>query len=147
MKNLLFILSILFLMLLSCSSGDDGNGDDSNSSIIGVWKFTSVIYNYNGSSEEGITVCELAYNKMDFRSDGDLIWTWSTDDPSVALDDCVPLENDFTYSISDDQLTLINDSTNNAYPTFFIEELTSTKLKIVIFESNGIDNIVWTLTK
>lgn len=39
MKNLLFILSLSFLTLFSCSSGDDGNDNVQKDFLVGTWEY------------------------------------------------------------------------------------------------------------
>lgn len=126
MKNLLFIFSLSFLILFSCSSDNDGNNIDPTS-ILGKWNLVSVIEaNNNGDILESITVCQEAYWQYNFVNDSELIWRSTSDDPELDISECNPGFSNGTYSIDNNIITITID---------FINRIETISMEIVLTDS------------
>ena len=101
MKNLLFILNISFLVLFSCSSGDDSPKNE-DYSLIGKWNLVSDISQYANNYTEGITTCQLGFWQFEFKNSEDMVFRYTSDDPSLNIGECDPQLFDYTYTINTD---------------------------------------------
>jgi len=138
MKKLVYIFSIAFLMLLSCSQNENpDNPEDYKASILGKWNLISDTYGTENNPVEDITSCQLAFWQFDFKNNKDMVFKSTSDDPSLGISQCDPKLLDYTYSINNDLITMT--PVNSGYSAFkgFIKSLSSTQLVI----SSGKDNL------
>jgi len=147
MLRYIFLIAILCMSIVSCSSDDDNNYD---TLILGEWKLISKMENYDGTSIVTATACQLIHFKMDFMQNNILYFTQVSDDPLIPPSECNPEIFYYTYEfVGNDKLGLYfgGEQTNYNSAIVNIEVLTATSFVFVLFEPNNIDNMVWTLTK
>jgi len=131
------ILALLFATtLISCTQNEGANTpEDPKVSILGKWNLISDTYGNNTSSAEMLTTCKEAFWQFDFKNNKDMVFRSTSDDPLLGVSQCNPKLLDYTYSISNDALTMT--PVNSGYTAFggYIESVSSTQLVI----RSGID--------
>ena len=148
MKKSFYILLILGIMSLNSCSNNEENTNNNSSLILGKWKLTSKIVNYNGTFEEDATICQLAHFQFEFKTNNVLISKQVSDDPLLNLSNCNPETFNNTYILNNNnQLSLFLVTENNNETVVTITELTSNTFIFKLYENNGIDNIIWKFTK
>ncbi len=146
MKRILSFLTLLMVVALySCSKDEDSK----EVSIIGTWQIThdggSIVYN-DGSHTSSSTDYPLSFNGQEygyywsytFNGDGTCIWTTYADNREPKVD------NRFTYSISNNTLTVKHKVDNNL--DFVCEIKNNTADQLVLFYQEKTDTYVATGT-
>lgn len=130
MKNI--ILALLFATsFISCTQNEGGNTpEDPKVSILGKWNLISDTYGNNSSSVEMLTTCKEAFWQFDFKNNKDMVFRSTSDDPLLAVSQCNPKLLDYTYSISNESLTMTPVNTGYSALSGFIESVSSTRLVI-----------------
>jgi hypothetical protein len=146
MKKILFLISITFLLLQSCSSSNSeetNNTADSKVLILGKWNLVSDKMGTANNPIESITTCQKAYWQFDFKNNSELVMRTTSDDPLLTSSQCEPAMRNYTYSIDQSMLimTPVNSTpVNTGYEarTLKIKSLSSTQL--VLRAGNDNDN-------
>ncbi|MBO3698592.1 DUF5004 domain-containing protein [Roseivirga sp. E12] len=95
-------LLLIVLLINACDNEPSTTPEDDGSELVGVWTVTSAVAaNCDDANENGSfgTVCTTTdCLKVEFKSDGTFV--------STDLEDGVTVNNNGTYSVSGDQLTI-----------------------------------------
>ncbi|WP_396170143.1 lipocalin family protein [Flavobacterium sp.] len=148
-KKLIYILSITFILLQSCSSRDDSNTPQliSDGLLVGKWNLISNTYGKIDNPIEDITTCQSAFWQFDFKNSKEIVFRATTDDPSTLLANCDPKLLNYTYTVTNDLLSITPVNSGYSGAAFFIKSLTITKLVL----SSGKDEYnkysIWTFKK
>ena len=144
MKKLIYLLSVTFLLLQSCSSGDSNNSTNvDNTLLLGKWDLVSDKMGTANNPIESITTCQKALWQFDFKNNSELVMSTTSDDPSLTLNQCDPALRNYTYAINNDMLTITpvnSNPVNTGYQvtSLKIKSLSSTQL--VLRAGNDTDN-------
>jgi len=106
MKKTSLILGLLFMILISCSSDDNGSSDDS--SLLGIWNGISSTYNGNNAGVPDNNIVKFTSNNRTefiyegFGNNGEDIsefgsWTKNGNNLTITWDDADP--GNETYSL------------------------------------------------
>jgi hypothetical protein len=139
MKKIFYVLSISFLILQSCSSGDSNNSTNfDNTLLLGKWDLVSDKIGTANNPIEKITYCQQAFWQFDFKNNNELVFRSTSDDPSLTSGQCGPELLNYTYTINNEILTMtpVNSGYNGG--NFKIKSLSSTQL--VLRAGNDTDN-------
>ena len=147
MKNLLFILSLSFLMFSSCSSGDDTNNNISIDILVGTWQYSKIGVFDTGTIVSSDVVLQYPWDH-DCLDQKDYL---QLDDNGVAVDvyyneNCVENISTSSWTRTDDFIVFTNGTESIARE---IIKLTNNEL-IIKFPPQGEDAPefeVWGLIK
>lgn len=145
MKKLIYLLSVTFLMLQSCSSDSSKNSENVNNTLLlGKWNLVSDFDGTANNPIETITTCQKEFWQFDFKNSNELIFRTTSDDPSLTLNQCSPTLLNYTYSISNETLTMTPVNTGYQAGILKIKSLSSNQL--VLRAGNDNDNTFRMLT-
>ena len=139
MKKIIYLLSVTFLILQSCSSDSSKNSENINNTLLlGKWNLVSDCFGTANNPIESITTCQKAFWQFDFKNNNELIFRSTSDDPSLTSSQCDPKLLNYTYSINNETLTMTPVSTGYQAGILKIKSLSSTQL--VLRAGNDNDN-------
>jgi hypothetical protein len=130
MKKLLFLFATV--LLISCSSDDNGNPTTENS-IVGKWQLTQILQYCNPVS--GYT-CNPSFDITQFMDNGNSTAKYADLDNN---DNCVQFTDDNTYIVEGSALTETYSITYDYVYKYKIIELTNTSLRLEL-KSQTFDN-------
>ena len=128
MKKIIFAL-LFAATLISCTQneGADTPGD-STVLLLGKWNLISDTYGTATKYDEMLTTCKQEYWQWDFKNSKEMIFRATSDDPSLALNQCNPKLNAYTYTIKNDLLVLTPVNSGYTGADGYIESVSNTTL-------------------
>jgi hypothetical protein len=139
MKKIIYLLSVTFLMLQSCSSGESNNSTNFDYSLLlGKWDLVSDKVGTANNPIESITYCQQTFWQFDFINNNELVFRSTSDDPSLTFSECEPELLNFTYSINNEILTMT--PVNNGYILGILKIKSLSSTQLVLRAGNDTDN-------
>ncbi len=147
MKKLSLFVLLIAAILASCSSDDDAPSGISEANLIGEWKFTAASEN---GTPETLDECDLQ-DVYEFKAGGSLVNTFYNSNVTIADGQTTiicegPNTDEFSWSLSGDQLTFTYGDAVTEIETLTIVLLNSTTLTTEYTEEENGEVYVYTET-